>query len=347
MAQTDSNTSRPKFKHLLLTDRVLIAFMLNEGYSQTRIAQELDVNRSSVSREIKRGSVLQIVSGKSVLRYFAETAQTIADESKANVGRKMKFLTCSRFIAYADQLMKEEDFSPDAVVGQVRDLGLYSPQEMVCTNTLYRYIDLGILQTRNIDLTQKMSRKPHNTYDRVNKRVFGKSIDERPAEVNDRSVFGHWEIDCVLLKKTKERVLLTIIERVSRQTVIRIMENKTAACVSQAMAALQSEYGDSFEKVFKSITSDNGSEFAELSACMEKTSTEVYYAHPYSSWERGANERNNGMIRRFIPKGCDPAIVTEALVRKVETWLNHYPRKILGYASSFDVFYGHTCDEVA
>jgi transposase, IS30 family len=80
---------------------------------------------------------------------------------------------------------------------------------------------------------------------------------------------------------------------------------------------------------------------------MEESHTQVYYAHPYSSWERGANERNNGMIRRFIPKGIDPATVTEAMVFKVETWLNHYPRKILGYASSFDVFYEHTCDQIA
>ena len=347
MAQTDFNISKPKFKHLLLTDRVLIAFMVNEGYSQTRIAKELGVNRSTASREIQRGSVLQIVAGKSLRRYFAETAQKIADDSKANVGRKPKFLTCSRFIDHADMLMKDGNFSPDAVVGQARDLELFLPEEMVCTNTLYHYIDSGILKTRNIDLTQKMSRKPRTTYARVNKHVFGKSIDERPAEVNDRSVFGHWEIDCVLLKKTKERVLLTLVERVSRHSVIRIIEGKTAACVSQAMSSLQREFGNAFERIFKSITSDNGSEFAELSSNMDQTSTEVYYAHPYSSWERGANERNNGMIRRFIPKGFDSSLVTEALVHKVETWLNHYPRKILGYASSFDVFYEHTCDQVA
>ena len=347
MAQIDFIISKTKFKHLLFSDRVLIAFMLNEGYTQTRIAQELGVNRSTASREIRRGSVPQIVLGRSVSRYFAETAQAIADSRRANVGRKPKFFSCSLFITHADNLMKEENFSPDAVVGQARDLELFSPDEMVCTNTLYRYIDSGILMTRNIDLDQKLSRKPRTTHVRANKRIFGTSIDERPAEINDRSTFGHWEIDCVLLKKAKEKVLLTLIERISRQSIIRIIEGKTAACVSQAMSALQGEYGTSFEEIFKSITSDNGSEFADLSYCMEETSTQVYYAHPYSSWERGANEQNNGMIRRFIPKGIDPATVTEAMVLKVETWLNHYPRKVLGYASSFDVFYEHTCDQVA
>jgi len=347
MAQTDFNTSKTKFKHLRYPDRVLLAYMLKQGISQAAIAQELGFNRSTVSREIQRGSVPQIIAGKSIQSYFADTAQTIADASKMNIGRKPKFISCSSFLAHADKLMKEGRFSPDAVVGQARDLELFLPDDMVCTNTLYRYIDSGILMTRNIDLTLKMSRKPRNTQARINKRVFGKSIDERPAEVNDRSAFGHWEIDCVLLKKAKERVLLTLIERVTRHSVIRLMEGKTAACVSQAMASLQKEHGESFRTVFKSITSDNGSEFAELSTCMEKAGTEVYYAHPYSSWERGANERNNGMIRRFIPKGCDPSFVTEEMVRQVESWLNHYPRKILGYASSFDVFHDHTHDLAA
>jgi len=243
--------------------------------------------------------------------------------------------------------MKEEKFSQDADVCQVRDLELFSPDEMVCTNNLYRYIDAGILMTRNIDLNQKQSLKLRTTNVRANKRIFGTSIDEQPAEINDRSTFGHWEIDCVLLKKAKEKVLLTLIERISRKSIIRIIEGKTAACVSQAMSALPGEYGTSFEEIFKSITSDNSSEFADLYYCMEETSTQVYYAHPYSSCERGSNEQNNGMIRRFIPKGIDPATVTEATVLKVETWINHYPRKVLGYASSFDVFYEHTCDQVA
>lgn len=105
-----------------------------------------------------------------------------------------------------------------------------------------------------------------NTHTRTNKRILGKSIDERPEEINNRSVFGHWEIDCVLLKKTKEKVLLTMIERVSRHSIIRLIESKTAACVSQAIRALQKEYGTSFDTIFQSITSDNGSEFADLTS---------------------------------------------------------------------------------
>jgi len=120
-----------------------------------------------------------------------------------------------------------------------------------------------------------MSRKPQNPHTRTTKRILRKSIDERLEEINDRSVFGHWEIDCVLLKKTKEKVLLTMIVRVSRHSIIRLIESKTAACVSQAIRAFQKEYGISFDTIFQSITSDNGSEFTDLTSCLEHTTTEV------------------------------------------------------------------------
>ena len=347
MAQTDSNTSKNKFKHLLFHQRTLIEFMLNKGYKPAAIARELGVNRSTITRELERSMVQQIVMGKTVLRYFAETAQQIADKKKSNVGRKPKFLQCSEFISHADKLMKENKFSPDVVVGQAKDLELFTPDKMVCTNTLYRYIDAGVLKTRNIDLAQKLSRAPQKPRHRTNKRILGKSIEERPEEINNRSTFGHWEIDCVLLKKTKEKVLLTMIERVTRHSIIRIIESKTAACVSQAIRSLQLEYGPSFKDVFKSITSDNGSEFADLTSSLENVGTEIYYAHPYSSWERGANEQNNGIIRRFVPKGIDPAVVTHDMIRRVEAWINHYPRKVLGYATSFDVFCQYIYDFAA
>lgn len=108
MAQTDSNTSKNKFKHLLFHQRTLIEFMVKNGYKPADIARELGVNRSTVSRELNRGSVKQIIAGKTVLKYFAVTAQEIADRKKANVGRKPKFFNCSEFLSHADKLMKEE-----------------------------------------------------------------------------------------------------------------------------------------------------------------------------------------------------------------------------------------------
>ncbi len=341
MAQIDNTIPKPKNKRLIKENRVLIEYMLKTGKSQSEIARELGVNRSTISREVEKGRVKQKrTTGKIVEVYLADYAQTVSDTNKSNVGRKPKFFQCMAFLEYADDLMLHQKFSPDAVVGQAAKgaLALFPKDQMVCVRTLYNYITLGLLKTKDMDLLQKVMRKPKSKHSRVNKKILGKSIDVRPIEINDRKTFGHWEIDCVLLKRSKGEVLLTLVERLSRQTIIRIMDGKTSACVSKAMANLKTEYGWTFDAIFKSITADNGSEFAELTPTFSGTSTEVYYAHPFSSWERGTNERNNGMIRLFIPKGFDPAKVTKALVQKVETWLNHYPRKILGYATSFDIF---------
>ena len=341
MAQVNNTTPKLKNKRLIKEDRVLIEYMLKTKKSKAEIARELCVARSTITKEVRKGTVKQrTTTGKTIEVYLADYAQTVTDNNKNNVGRKPKFFQCMAFLEYADNLMLNKKFSPDAVVGQAGKDGiaLFPKEEMVCVSTLYSYITLGLLKTKDMDLLQKVSRKPKSKHNRMNKKILGQSIDERPAEINDRNTFAHWEIDCVLLKRSKGEVLLTLVERLSRQTIIRIMDGKTAACVSQAMAKLRTEYGWTFESVFKSITADNGSEFAELTSSFSDTTTEVYYAHPFSSWERGTNERNNGMIRRFIPKGFDPAKVTKALVQKVETWLNHYPRKILGYATSFDIF---------
>lgn len=341
MAQINNTIAKRNNKRLIREDRVLIEYMLKTGVRQIDIAKELGVHRSTISREVKRGTVKQrVTTGKTIKLYLADYAQTVANNNKANVGRKPKFFECMEFLEYADNRMLKDKFSPDAVVGQAgpEALSLFPKDKMVSTRTLYNYIDLGLLKTKNMNLLQKVTRKARGKTNRINKKILGQSIDQRPSEINNRETFGHWEIDCVLLKRTKGEVLLTLIERYSRQSIIRLIGGKTAAYVSQAIEKLKTEYGRTFEDIFKSITSDNGSEFAELTANFTDNSTEVYYAHPFSSWERGSNERNNGMIRRFIPKGFDPAKVTKALVNKVETWLNHYPRKILDYATSFDIF---------
>jgi IS30 family transposase len=312
--------------------------MLKKGCGQTEIAQEIGFNRTSVWREISSSRVKQTTGkGKYVYRYFADVAQRIADANKLKTGRKPKLAQCSEFLDYADELMKNETFSPDAVVGAALENGLFTREQMVCTKTLYNYIDACVLNTKNIDLHSKLSRKPRKAFNRAHKRVLGTSIDERPSVVNDRLEFGHWEIDCVILKKTKEKVLLTLVERVSRQSIIMLMPGRTTADVNEAMDLIKANYGSYFGKVFKSITADNGSEFADLSDHL-KDDLQVYFAHPYSSWERGTNERNNGLIRRFIPKGFDPSKVTKSLVKRVEAWLNNYPRKILKYKTSTAVF---------
>lgn len=176
----------------------------------------------------------------------------------------------------------------------------------------------------------------------------GESIEQRPKEIDEREEFGHWEGDTVYSGKGKRkttRALLTLTERKTRKEIIIAIPNRKAETVVKALDALERKLGARrFRAIFKSITFDNGTEFAaaeELErSCVNKRlpRTKVYFCHPYSSWERGTNENTNGMIRRRFPKGTNFAAVTNAQIAQAENWINNYPRKILGYKSSEIVF---------
>lgn len=176
----------------------------------------------------------------------------------------------------------------------------------------------------------------------------GESIEQRPEEIDGREEFGHWEGDTVYSGKGKRkttRALLTMTERKTRKEIIIAIPNRKAETVVKALDALERKLGARrFRAIFKSITFDNGTEFAAAEglerSCVNKRlpRTKVYFCHPYSSWERGTNENTNGMIRRRFPKGTNFAAVTNAQIAQAENWINNYPRKILGYKSSEIVF---------
>ena len=172
----------------------------------------------------------------------------------------------------------------------------------------------------------------------------GTSIEHRPEEVYARTTVGHWEMDSVLGKKKTKPALLVLSERLSRKELIIKVQDHTAASVVRALDRLERKMGSpAFRATFKSITVDNGSEFADVDG-MERSCrrngprTKVYYCHPYSSWERGTNENTNGLIRRWFPKGTDFSKVSVQEIQKVEDWLNAYPREILGFRSADAVF---------
>lgn len=197
-------------------------------------------------------------------------------------------------------------------------------------------------------------RKKKHKYKKVKKNKSasrapaGESIEQRPEEIDEREEFGHWEGDTVYSGKGKRkttRALLTLTERKTRKEIIIAIPNRKAETVVKALDALERKLGARrFRAIFKSITFDNGTEFAaaeELErSCINKhlPRTKVYFCHPYSSWERGTNENTNGMIRRRFPKGTNFAAVTNAQIVQAENWINNYPRKILGYKSSEIVF---------
>jgi IS30 family transposase len=337
MEQYNHTTNARKNKHLNEYERGQIQLLLEDGLSVPAIAKRLGRAYNTINDDVKRGTVTQIKEKKKVEIYYSDTAQKRYEESRKNCGSKYKLLACEAFIKHVEQLFHEEDFSLDAIVGVAKLKGEFSANKMVCTKTLYNYVDAGLLDISNIDLPLKLKRSTKPARVRKNKKQLGRSISERPDCINSRSEFGHWEIDTVIGQKTKEDdVLLTLTERLTRKEIIRKISSKTSAAVMKALKTLIDEAGPHFSTVFKSITSDNGSEFSHLSS-LEPLTT-IYFAHPYSSFERGTNERHNGLIRRFIPKGKRISDYSAKFITKIQTWCNSLPRKILDYLSPDEAF---------
>jgi IS30 family transposase len=209
---------------------------------------------------------------------------------------------------------------------------------MVCTKTLYNYVDAGLLGIKNIDLPYKLSRNTKPTRIRQNKRVLGDSISERPEEAETRQEFGHWEIDTVRgVKKETEPAILTLVERKSRYSIWLKIMSATAASVQEGMRQILTHFGERAQQVFKTITGDNGSEFAELFR-LTGEGIGIYFTHPYSSWEKGTNERHNGLLRRFIPKGKSISGYGTEDILFIGDWANNLPRRILGYKTPEELF---------
>lgn len=167
-----------------------------------------------------------------ILRYKATAGQTAYDKKRQLCCRHYDFLEKVDFISFVEKKFFEDGWSPDACVGYALNEGLFTRGQIVCTKTLYSYADLGLLVIKNINLPEKLRRSPKNAKNRENKRILGRSIEERPAEANDRSEFGHWEADLVIGSKKKEDDdLLTMIERKSLE--IRVQDS------NGVMAALE------------------------------------------------------------------------------------------------------------
>ena len=209
---------------------------------------------------------------------------------------------------------------------------------VVVERLLYNYVDLGLLKIKNIDLPEKLKRSEKSKKTRENKKILGDSIEQRPDDVDTREEFGHWEIDSVIGKKAEgEPQVMTLVERKLRESIWIKVRNHSAEAIDEALNALIEQFGDKYNEVFKSITGDNGSEFANLSK-VEAKGISVYFTHPYSSYEKGTNECHNRMLRRFIPKGKSIDDYSADDILFFADKINNLPRKILGYHTPEELF---------
>ena len=195
------------------------------------------------------------------------------------------------------------------------------------------------MRTKNIDLPEKVGRKQRTTKNKArrNVKVLGTSIEERPESVEERQEFGHWEIDTVVGNiNADEPVLLTLVERKTRFEKIFKIAGQKADDVDQTLKIFIESLNGLEAEIFKSVTSDNGSEFANLSNLSEET--EVYFCHPYASFERGTSENQHKIIRRFLPKHHSLKEVKENQIQRIQQWMNDYPRRILDYKTPHQTF---------
>jgi transposase, IS30 family len=350
MSQVECITKKREFKHLTETERKTIERNYKK-LSISAIAEILGRDKSTISREIKRASVIEHKVNKYIskdpncpisiekLVYYAEEGARNYDENRKRCGRKSKIGKCESLIRYVIRKVKsKKKRSIDSAIGHAKEKN-YFPGQYVSTKTFYNWIDKGLIEgINNFDLLHKIGMKPRNkSKSKERKRIYGRSIEERPISVKDRVEFGHWEGDLIIGKDNKS-YLCSLVERKTRIGLLFKISSKESKNIVEIIDRLKAEYGDNFSKIFKTITFDNGSEFADSIGMEKDNRTNVYYAHPYSSYERGSNENWNGLVRRFLPKGSSFEELSEEAINKILNYINTMPRKLFKYKTAMDLW---------
>jgi len=307
----------------------------------------LERHPRTIEKERVRGRVEHKDSELRVYQvYSSDRGQDIHDMNATAKGPGLKLGSNYEVAEFIRCRLVEHRESPDVAAFRMRQAGM---DDAVCTKTIYNYIDQNVIPgVSNESLWEKRKRRKQRkrTVRRVAKKFSrGQSIEQRPVEADTRKQFGHWEMDLVAgSARGSTATLLTLVERKHRHTIIRKLPDKTQASVLKALRGIERHHGSRrFRLLFRTITVDNGSEFLDVEALeasefSKQQRTRIFYAHPYSSWERGSNENANRMIRRFVAKGRDIARFTKQAISHVETWLNDYPRRILDFMTPNELF---------
>lgn len=303
------------YQHVTREQRYMIWALRCSGESQRAIAGVLGVHPSTISRELKRN-----VSKRG---YRPKKAQQLAEQRQSYKKRHRTFT--SEVVAIVDARLKMEH-SPEQIVGNCQKAGIrcvsieriyqYVWTDKANGGELYRYLRSGRRQRRK-RYGSKSSRGliPHR-----------RPISSRPKAVEDRKQFGHWEAD-TMIGKNHRQAIVTIVERKTGYVRMMRVERKTAHAVTAACVKLLQR-----DKVcVRTITTDNGKEFAGHQQIEARLKANVYFADPYAAWQRGTNENTNGLIRQYIPKSRPLEDVTDQEIEWIESRLNNRPRKRLGF----------------
>lgn len=304
----------------------------NETFSQ--IAERIHCYPSTISREVHKNIKRKYKS------YSAVKAQTRTDLDKKKRGRKKKLEINETLRIYVYEKLKEE-WSPEEIANRLKldyadDMTMHISHEAI-----YQYLyclPKGELKKELIKglRQQRKRRRPRiNNHYRKQRIQDIISISERPAEVKDRTVPGHWEGD-LMMGKDHASAIGTLVERTTRLTLIVPLKEKNAFAVRIAFAKAFKRIP---KQITKTLTYDRGTEMTEHKLFTKKTKIQVYFADPYSPWQRGTNENTNGLIRQYFPKGTDFKKISLKAIKEAEGRLNTRPRKILSFRTPLERFY--------
>jgi len=309
------------YTQLAREQRYQIKVLLNTGLNRSETAQAIGVNKSTLSRELVRN--------RGQRGYRPGQADELAKE------RCLKKVR--RHISEQTWLLVESklrlDWSPEQISGWL----MKNDQESVSHEQIYQHVYVeqraGGALYKHLRC-QKKRRKRSGKYDHRGIIPNRKSIDERPVIVEQRQRLGDWEGD-LIIGKNHQGAALTLVERKSRFTLIRKVDGKQALPVANAIIASLD-----WVPAVETLTNDNGKEFAEHKMISSALLAKIYFAHPYSSWERGTNENTNGLIRQYLPKERNLSTLTTKEELMIMDRLNLRPRKCLGFLTPFEVFFG-------
>lgn len=318
-----------KYKQLDYLKRCQILALWNAGYKRCDIAKEVGVHKSTITRELNR-NITFVYTKLGSWQYKPNYAQAYAKERHKEKPKHRKFT--EKIKAFVKEKLLEE-WSPEQISGYAKRHNLFN----ISHERIYQYIledkKFGGTLYKHLRHQRKKYRKRYGSPKRQGPIKNRVSIDSRPKVVDDKKRIGDWEIDTIIGKNRKQAIV-TIVERKSKKTVLKKVSAKSADLVSKAtIQGLKV-----FQNKVLTITGDNGSEFAYHEKISKELSSEFYFAHPYSSWERGLNENTNGLVRQYLKKGSDFSSVTDASLAIIMKKLNTRPRKTLQYATPDELF---------
>ena len=316
-------------KQLTFEQRCHIYGLWRSGHNQTEIAKEIWVHKTTICRELKR-NITFVRTALGSWQYKPGYAQGYAEERHKRKPKPVKFTK------EVENFVREKllhDWSPEQISGYAKRHKIFS----ISHERIYKFI----LEDKNkggglylhLRHQHKKYRKRYGSPNRNGPIKNRRFIDDRPVAVNDKSRIGDWEIDTIIGKDHRQAIV-SIVERVSKKAILIKAKNKTAEIVSEATIASLKR----FSNRVLTITGDNGSEFAYHEKISKELNIDFYFAHPYSSWERGLNENTNGLVRQYLKKGSDFSAIDDESLAIIVDKLNNRPRKTLDYATPNEVF---------